>query len=144
LTYDNYTETRTYNSRLQLTRVTVPGVMDMQYVFSPTQNNWQITQSIDGITGEQVTYTYDPLNRLIRAETADNLWGNAYAYDGFGNLTAKTVTKGSAPTFSATFDPATNRQTGVQYDANGNQAVNGTFPYDVENRLVQPGGIGTV
>src|SRR5207248_304062 len=144
LTYDGYTETRTYNSRLQMTRMTVPAMMDMQYIFSPTQNNGRITQSIDGITGEQVSYTYDSLNRLIRAETADNLWGNAYTYDGFGNLTAKSVTKGSAPTLSATFDPATNRQAGVTFDVNGNPAISGTFPYDVENRLMQPNGAGSI
>ncbi|SPF54400.1 hypothetical protein SBA4_6360001 [Candidatus Sulfopaludibacter sp. SbA4] len=33
-------------------------------------------------------------------------------------------------------DPTTNRQFGQQYDANGNPAVNGAFPYDIENRLL--------
>jgi YD repeat-containing protein len=76
---------------------------------------------------------HDALNRLIHAETADNTWGETYQYDGFGNLTAKTPTKGSAPAWSATYNAATNWQVGVQYDADGNPPV-GTF--DVENRLV--------
>ena len=99
LSYNGFGEARTYNNLGQLTRIQTTGPfasMDMQYIFSPTQNNGRITQSIDGVTGEQVTYTYDSLSRLIRAETADTSWGNAYSYDGFGNLTAKTVTKGSA------------------------------------------------
>jgi len=31
ITYDGRTETRTYNSRFQLTRLTVPGSMDLEY-----------------------------------------------------------------------------------------------------------------
>ncbi len=69
----------------------------------------------------------------MHAETAGNTWGETYQYDGFGNLTVKTPTKGSAPAWSATYNAATNWQMGVQYDANGNPPV-GTF--DVENRLV--------
>ena len=106
---------------------------NIQYVYSATQNNGRIIQSIDAVSGEQVTYQYDTLNRLLHAETAGNTWGETYQYDGFGNLTAKTPTKGSAPAWSATYNAATNWQMGVQYDANGNPPV-GTF--DVENRLV--------
>jgi hypothetical protein len=43
LTYDGFSETRTYNSMLQLTRMTATGagqtVIDMQYTFSGTENN---------------------------------------------------------------------------------------------------------
>jgi RHS repeat-associated protein/uncharacterized repeat protein (TIGR01451 family) len=144
LTYDGFTETRTYNSLLQLTRQTATGsgqtVMDMQYTYSGTQNNGRITQSTDGtITGgETVVYTYDTLNRLTKAETTSAAWGEAYAYDGFGNLTTKTATKGTAPTMTAAYDAATNHQTGTTYDANGNPGYSGTFPYDVENHLLQP------
>jgi YD repeat-containing protein len=89
LTYDAYSEMRAYNSLFQLTRMTVAGVMDMQYTFSTTQNNGRITQSTDGISGETVVYTYDTLNRLTRAETTSTAWGESYTYDGFGNLMAK-------------------------------------------------------
>jgi len=144
LSYDSYHETRTYNSLLQMTRMTVPGVMDMQYQYSPTQNNGRITQSTDGILGETVNYTYDALNRLIGAAATNGAWGSSYTFDGFGNLTAKTPTAGSAPYFSALIDATTNRQFGQQYDANGNPAVNGAFPYDVENRMQQaPAAFGT-
>ncbi|HLK49425.1 MAG TPA: hypothetical protein VKT49_14890, partial [Bryobacteraceae bacterium] len=54
LSHDGYNETRTYNSLLQLTRQTVPGVFDMEYVFPGGANNGQISSSIDHISGQQV------------------------------------------------------------------------------------------
>src|SRR5262249_32357598 len=55
-------------------------------------------------------YTYDALNRLSLAETVGSGgWGQSFTYDGFGNLTAKTATKGTGvPSFTATINPATN------------------------------------
>jgi RHS repeat-associated protein len=124
-------ETRTYNSSLQLTRIT--GGANMEYRYSPTQNNGQITQQKDWNTGEEVTYTYDTLQRLIGAVTTDSSWGQAFTYDGFGNRTSASVTKGMAPHGNWNYDPNTNRLAG-SYDANGNSLDVGS--YDVENRLV--------
>ena len=101
-----YTESRQYNSRMQMTRLTIPGALDMEYRYSATQNNGQITQQKDWITGEEVTYQYDSLQRLISAVTTGPEWGQSFSYDGFGNRTGATVTKGSAPTSSMVFDPA--------------------------------------
>ena len=67
---------------------------------------------MDGAAGETVNYTYDKLNRLATAGATNGTWGQAFAYDGFGNLTGKTVTQGSAPTLSVSFDPMTNRRMG--------------------------------
>jgi RHS repeat-associated protein len=140
------TETRTYNSLLQLTRATVPGLMDnlsersrMQYIYTAGQNNGRIAESIDGISGEDVLYTYDSLQRLVLAQTTSSgpQWGDAYTYDGFGNLTAKTPTKGSAPVLAAVYDPVTNWPVGGNYDANGNApGPGGTPTWSVENRLL--------
>ena len=124
-------EQRTYNSMGQLTQTT--GAINMQYTYSATQNNGRIVQSVDGRTGETVSYQYDALNRLIHAETADTTWGESYQYDQFGNLLLKTPTKGTAPAWAASYDPATNRQYGVSYDANGNPSAG--YGWDVENRL---------
>ena len=128
---------------LQLTGMNASGqfgaMISMGYTYSATQNNGRIVQSSDGLTGEMVTYTYDALNRLIAAQATNNSWGNAYSYDGFGNLTAKTVTAGSAPSLTQSVDPGTNRAAGF-YDANGNW-LNGQYGlnngWDVENRMVQ-------
>ncbi len=136
-------DTRTYNILGQLTRITGGGI-DLEYVYTAGQNNGRIAQQIDHVSGEQVTYQYDQLNRLSHAETLDNSWGYTYSYDGFGNLTGKIVTKGTAipgmTGFTAAYDPATNHGSG--YDANGNAPLNGECPsggcYDVENRLRIP------
>jgi RHS repeat-associated protein len=140
LTYFGDSESHTYNNLLQMTRMTVSGMMDMQYVYQAGQNNGRIVQSIDGIAGETVNYTYDPLNRLSAASATNGSWGQAFTCDGFGNLTAKTVTQGSAPSLSVSYDPATNHQIGPTYDANGN--LNLSYwgdTFDVENRLIASG-----
>jgi RHS repeat-associated protein len=90
---------------------------------------------VDNIRGETVSYAYDPLERLVSASTGSSgpQWGEAYSYDGFGNLSGKTVTKGSGPSLSVSYNPATNQPYSGGYDANGNAPV-GTW--DIENRLV--------
>jgi RHS repeat-associated protein len=108
--------------------------MDMQYIYTPGQNNGRIAETIDGISGETVQYAYDSLLRLASAQTTGTQWGEAYSYDGFGNLTGKTPTQGSVPALSVTYNPATNQPYNGNYDANGNAPV-GTW--DIENRLVQ-------
>ena len=51
------TESRTYNLLNQLTRLTIPGVVDFEYTFSATANNGRITKSKDYVSGEEVNYT---------------------------------------------------------------------------------------
>ncbi|MBL8235400.1 MAG: hypothetical protein JNL98_43295, partial [Bryobacterales bacterium] len=132
-------QTRQYNERLQMTRMTVSGLMDLEYKFSLSANNGQATAMKNWISGEEVQYTYDSLKRLIKADTVGPEWRQEYGYDGFGNLLSKTVTKGSAPAMSVSINPANNRVNGYTYDANGNATVlpaTFTLGYDVENRMV--------
>jgi RHS repeat-associated protein len=132
-------ETRTYNSIGQMEQLQSGG-LNIQYNYSATVNNGKITSQTDVVSGEQITYTYDSLNRLATATSSVNPgWGQSYGYDGFGNLTTQIVTKGTAPSLSVSYDPATNRQTGECADANGNLCGNGNT-YDVENRLVRNSG----
>jgi YD repeat-containing protein len=69
---------------------------DIEYRYSATQNDGRIASSKDWVTGEEVTYTYDTLERMVHTETTGPQWGQSYSYDGFGNLTGKSVTKGTA------------------------------------------------
>ena len=76
-----------------------------------------------------ITYTYDPLGRLVKADysTGESF---EYAYDAVGNRTAMTDTAG---VHTYTYDAA-NRLTsadGVTYtwDARGNLTRDGTFTY---------------
>jgi RHS repeat-associated protein len=102
----------------------------------------------DNISGEEVNYTYDSLNRLISAVTTGPEWGLNFTYDGFGNKTAQTLVKGTAPVHSTAVDPATNRVIGLSYDANGNhllgpnQGCTGNDCYDVANRMTLSANIG--
>jgi RHS repeat-associated protein len=141
LTYDSFSETRAYDPlMLQLTRITTQQspstIMDLSYAYPAGQNNGRISQSTDWVLGETVNYGYDSLNRLMSAQATNNSWGNSYSYDGFGNLTAKAVTAGSAPNFSASYNAGTNQIVGGSYDANGNDISAGRV-YDMENRLAQ-------
>src|SRR5208283_4988172 len=106
--------------------------------------------SVDGVTGENVSYTYDSLNRLIAASTAGTTgvqWGNSYSYDGFGNLTAKVVTKGTAPSVYPQVNSATNRASMLYdngFDANGNWLGAGGSQmntWNVENQLISNGSV---
>jgi RHS repeat-associated protein len=145
-----YAESRTYNVLGQLTNV-INGSVNFTYSYSATQNNGKITGQTDNVSGEQVVYAYDSLNRLATAGATNSSWGQSYAYDGFGNLTNQTVTAGTAPSLSVAYNAATNRQTGDCADANGNITItnvsgscganNPMYTYDVSNRIVSaPGG----
>ena len=116
----------------------------MQYNYHAGQNNGKIASAVNyNLSGEQVVYTYDSLNRLIQAQTAANpsvtQWGQAFVYDGFGNLYQKNVTAGSAPSMSYSVNEATNQLNGLGYDSNGNVTnppTGGTLTYDFLNRVV--------
>ena len=139
LSYGLGTETRTYNSMMQLTHQWVSGYMDMTYTYSGTQNNGRIVGSVDAVSGENTTYTYDALNRLTGA--SNGLWSTSYGYDGFGNLTSKGGSPYTVPYLSVSYD-VNNHQVGGGYDANGNQNwVNGDTMYNaafsVENHILK-------
>jgi len=98
----------------------------------------------DNLSGKQVTYTYDQLNRLTKAVTNDS-WGLSFTYDGFGNLTQQAAVQGTPPTMNLTVSASTNQITtsGYGYDLNGNltQVPGTTYGYDIANRMVSNGAV---
>jgi RHS repeat-associated protein len=145
--YDG-TATRTYNSLLQVASIAGAG-MSMTYNYSSTHNNGQITSSVDGVTGETITYQYDALKRLLSASGKN--WGETYTYDEYGNLTQMSPTgTAGAPSLSVNValdsnQVPTNRiaATGVSYDNNGNQTAGFgglLLSYDAANRVIAVGG----
>jgi RHS repeat-associated protein len=124
--------------------------MDMHYYYTAGQNNGRVAQTVDGITGETVNYTYDSLNRLSTAQATNGSWGQIYSYDGWGNLNSKAPYGGQGPTYSATPDPRYNGgadptvtdwlyATDVEDRPIGTQPITGygqSFTYDQAGKMV--------
>jgi RHS repeat-associated protein len=114
------------------------------YSGAPTINNGNIQSDTDNVaSANSAVYKYDTLNRLISAQ-ATNQWGDAYTYDGFGNLYQKTpIGGGVGETLQA--QPTSQNQLaniGLAYDAAGNVLTDnmGThYTYDAENRIATAG-----
>src|SRR6185437_3479350 len=90
------------------------------------------------------SYGYDEFNRLTSSNKNSGAQTFTYAYDRFGNRWKQTVTAGTGPQPSYTFD-GNNRITGagMTYDALGNMLTDGlgnTFTYDAENRMIAADG----
>jgi len=138
------TESRTYTVLGQMTRMTKGSLIDVEYRFSATVNDGKILSQKNWLSGEDVTYQYDELERLISASTtAGTSWGLSWSYDGFGNRLSQTVSQGSGPTSVVLVNGNTNRisSSGYSYDSNGNMTQmpkssgSMTLDYDLSNRL---------
>jgi RHS repeat-associated protein len=140
------TETKGFNANGQLTSLAwsgsgTPVTGSLQYSYPATQNNGQVTQVVDSVSGETVVYQYDSLKRLTSAASTPNAgssvtaWTQTYQYDGFGNMTGQ-VLNGTSTSIAA--DPTTNRLSSALYDSNGNMTsgVGATFTFDVANRVL--------
>jgi RHS repeat-associated protein len=145
--YNSASESRTWNVNGQLASIgwsgNVAPVAQIQYNYSATQNNGQITQEVDsypyGAGVATTSYQYDPLKRLSSATaqstgSAPAPYTQTFQYDGFGNLTQKVLNGTSTP---IAVNAATNRLTNAYYDANGNMTsgAGATLTYDEVNRV---------
>ena len=161
-------EERTYNRRLQPTRIGLTGTgsnnaarLRLDYAYGAASNNGNVVsqQIRAGTLNVTQRYDYDFLNRLKEATEAGRGtgWTQTYAYDRYGN---RAVTAGAShgshqaltPTALTDFNSRSNRLTGlVAYDAAGNLTRDRggrSFRYDGDNRMVSftdpgPGGINT-
>jgi RHS repeat-associated protein len=160
-----------YNNRLQPCRIsirntgsaptsctdsTTGNVLDLAYSYAQGTyyyNNGNITTQTNKITsGRTQTYTYDPLNRLLSAQSSatsgGDCWGQEFgnnatpptlADDALGNLWLTTSTNCSSPAPSWSingYNQITN--SGFTYDNGGGNTAdsNNTYSYDAENRLI--------
>ena len=139
LNYFGVSESRTYNTLMQLTNITIPGQLNLNYNYPTGTNNGKISSQSDAISGETVTYAYDSLNRLLSASGSG--WNQSFGYDGFGNLVSKTGS--NSPPLSISVGATTNQIQGVSglsYDNNGNELYGGVA-YDAENRVLTAPGV---
>ncbi|MBV8846569.1 MAG: RHS repeat-associated core domain-containing protein [Bryobacterales bacterium] len=119
--------------------------LNTQYNYPATGNNGKISSQTDVVSGEQMSYVDDSLNRLASA-TSSQRWSQTFAFDGFGNLT--NVAGVNAPGLGVTYNGGTNQQTTDCADANGNIfglascAGSNAYTYDIENRLTAPANAG--
>ena len=68
ISYFGETETRRYNSLMQLTDLNIAGIangLHYSYRFPSGANNGKISSQYDYVSGETVTYAYDSLNSLL-------------------------------------------------------------------------------
>jgi RHS repeat-associated protein len=113
----------------------------LQYSYSATRNNGQITQTTDTLSGETIGYQYDALKRLTSASSTPisgstpTAWTQNFQYDGFGSLTAKVLNGTSMP---IAVNALTNQLSNANYDLNGNMTsgVGATLTYDASNRML--------
>jgi len=108
--------------------------------------NSDILSAKDSVNGTW-TYTYDDFNRVLTSNCSatcpdgSSTQGFSYAYDRYGNRWNQTVTAGSGPqptlTFNGVGSVPTNRIDTYSYDAAGNLLNDGTnsYQYDAENRI---------
>lgn len=157
------TESRSYNNRLEITGIlATPSVgtpLNLTYSYG-SGNNGNIATQINNATGGRTqTYTYDPLNRLLTAQSAatsgQDCWGQSFgnngppptlAADALANLFYTSSTKCSSPSPQYTMNTSDNNQftaTGIGYDPDGDMTADAAFSYtyDAENRIVSASGM---
>jgi RHS repeat-associated protein len=120
------------------------------YGLCPVVNNTNDNGTLQGVTYDNggpgysnylaftQSFTYDKVNRLATSSDSGG-WSRSFGYDSYGNMwvsgSSGIPLAGNTPTSNVY--TASNRISGSNYDASGNQfAVNGdTATYDAENRL---------
>jgi RHS repeat-associated protein len=161
------TESYGYNNRLQISSILATSsagtAVNLAYTFAQSgHNNSNIATQTNGLSsGRTQTYTYDPLNRLLSAQSAatsgTECWGLTFgnnatpptlATDALNNLTNMNQTKCAPPFLNVGVNNNNqiNSPTGYSYDAAGNSTADGsyTYTYDAENQILTasnvPGG----
>ena len=162
-TFNGISEIRAYNPRLEVTGIeatssaSTPLNLTYSYV---SGNNGNISQQTNNATnGRTQNYTYDPLNRLLTAQTqatsGGDCWGQSFgnngppptlAADALANLFYTTATQCSAPQPRFTMNTNNNDQftgTGIGYDSDGDMTADTayTYTYDAENRISTVSGM---
>jgi RHS repeat-associated protein len=137
------TETRTFNSRNQLTRIAAAAgdstLIDMGYGYG-TSNDGRIRSRTDAVQPEHsAAYTFDEIGRLTAVSGGDASWGINWTLDRYGNRTAQSPSGLATGRVGSQSLAYYNNKFGspVTYDDAGNLTYDGAdhFYYDAENRL---------
>lgn len=144
----------TYDAAKRLTKVSsvdahLSPLMSFEYGYKhpDTGRDTSLRQSVKDKDGNVTAYSYDVLNRLVRARTTASdsslLAEYAYAYDGAGNRTRQTVFDGTQTTETNYAHNGANQLVSVDplttltYDGNGNFRSSTTGAESTYNALDQ-------
>ena len=153
---DGHPTTVTFANGVTLTNVydTVGRITRITYTLSPStvlldllytrDTSGRITR-VQESTGRDVSYTYDPLGRLIEERrTAPTSETIAYEYDSSGNLSRRTANTGTQLfSYDVNDRLLSDGVSTYTWDANGNLATRTTgtttetFTYDSRNHLIR-------
>jgi RHS repeat-associated protein len=162
--FGGITHAFTYNSRLEINTIQASSTngtaLNMSYCFYQLQggnscpvqssgNNGNISGIINNLdTNRTQTMTYDPLDRLLTAQSqatsGSECWGQSFGIDALANLSSETVTKCTAPSLSLSVNGSNQiTNTGFSYDAAGNMTSDSqyTYAYDAEGRMSTASGM---
>ncbi|MBK9169632.1 MAG: hypothetical protein IPM24_19510 [Bryobacterales bacterium] len=73
-----WTETRQYNARLQLTRIQQGSAFHLEYRYAASGNNGRVTQQKDWVSVEEINYSYDTRRRLTMTAMAAQVHGGEH------------------------------------------------------------------
>ncbi|HEU5400120.1 MAG TPA: RHS repeat-associated core domain-containing protein [Terriglobales bacterium] len=119
---------------------------NQRYGFVDVSQGSRMLWSSDDVTGGGTTYGFDEFNRLTSTAYSSGTMFS-YTYDRYGNRWSQSVTGGSGPAPSYTFNKANNEITnpGFAYDAAGNMTNDGfhSYTYDADGNVTQVDGGAT-
>lgn len=135
---NNYDENQLY--RL-MAKTATGGLQDYSYTYDPVGNLTTLIDANTGITAKTVSYEYDDLYRLTKADYLNDLT-QSYEYDALGNMIYKSDVgqmSYSGPHPHALTEAGSHS---YDYDANGNMTARDTdqMTYDDHDRLIESVG----
>ncbi len=112
-----------------------------------TVKGLNITDGFYAADSQNCTFTYDDLSRLL-THNCGTVWGAAYSYDAYGNISKGMISGSPGTTFAPTYSATTNRFATIpsgtlSYDSAGNLTSDGfhTYGWDSDGNLISVGGI---
>ena len=105
----------------------------------------RVSFAADTVLNTTSDYNYGEFNRLTGVNNVSGGQDFSNTYDRWGNRWSQTVTQGSGPSPSVSFDVSKNHINGISYDAAGNILGDGihTYTYDAEGNVIAVDGGAT-
>jgi hypothetical protein len=152
--FGGITETWGYNSDLEPTSIVASSsagtALSLSYAYAGNGSVTGINNNASGQSGRNESITYDPLNRILAAETAatsgQDCWGLDFGDDQLGNLLSMTPAKCSGPSLGVSVSNNKISNAGFSYNADGQLTADGTndYAYNGANEVTSAGGVNYI